>query len=552
MLINPDFAKKLVQRGGYLFSKRKSLMTLWQEIADNFYVERADFTICRYLGQDFAANLTTSYPLLARRTLGDIFSSMLRPTNVEWFKVVTSDEDELSAESKIWLEDSSKRLRRAMYDRKTQFTRATKEADHDYATFGQCVIMQEWNYDDQTLAYQTFHLRDVAWSENPYGEIDTVYRKWNPTITNLIEKMGKDRVHDNMLNKAKLGNDPYDKVSCFHIVMPTKQYKKCRPETRDFITPYVSIYVDIENNHVMEEVGVWNMMYIIPRWATVSGSQYAYSPATVAALPDARLIQAQTLTLLEAGEKAVNPPMIATNEVVKSSIDIFAGGITWVDKMYDERLGASLRPINQDFRGLPLGFEMRDRTTEQIMEAFYLNKINLPQPTADMTATEVSFRMKEYIRNALPLFEPVENEYNAQLCVGSFDTALRNNVFEPIPDELRNKAIRFEFESPLHEMVEKEKGQKLMEGKALLAQVIDLDPSVAEVIDAPTALREALTAIGFPTDWQKTDEEVRGIINAQKQQAQAAQMLEQMQQGSQIAEQTGRALESMNNAQVDF
>jgi len=550
MQIGHDFAKKLVQRGGYLFSRRQSLMSFWQELADHFYVERADFTICRYLGEDFAANLTTSYPLLARRSLGDIFSSMLRPTNVDWFKINTFEKADLSAESRIWLEESTGRLRRAMYDEKTQFTRATKEADHDYATFGQAVIMSDMNYDDNVFSFQTFHLRDVAWAENPYGMIDTVVRKWNPAVSNLVKKMGKDRVDQQILNKMQLGKDPYEKIPCYHMVMPTKDYKICRPDTKPFVTPFVSVLIDIENNYVMEEVGVWTLMYTIPRWSTVSGSQYAYSPATVAALPDARLIQAQTLTLLEAGEKAVNPPMVATNDVVKSSLDIFAGGVTWVDKSYDERLGASLRPINQDFRGLPLGFEMRDKTTEQLMEAFYLNKINLPQPTTDMTATEVSFRMKEYIRNALPLFEPVENEYNAKLCVTAFDMGLRNGLFEPIPDELSDKSIRFEFESPLHEMLEKEKGQRLLEGKAMLAQVIDLDPSAAHIVDAPTALREALTAIGFPTNWQKTQEEVEGIMNAEKQNMESAQMLEQMQQGAGIAEQTGRALESMNKVQA--
>jgi hypothetical protein len=58
---------------------------------------------------------------------------------------------------------------------------------------------------------------------------------------------------------------------------------------------------DCELIHAMP---VWTGFYRIPRWQTVSGSQYSYSPATVAALPDARLIQAMTFTLLEAGEKA--------------------------------------------------------------------------------------------------------------------------------------------------------------------------------------------------------------------------------------------------------
>jgi hypothetical protein len=70
---------------------------------------------------------------------------------------------------------------------------------------------------------------------------------------------------------------------------------------------------------------------------TVSGSAYAYSPATVVALPDARLLQQITLTLLEAGQKAVDPPWKATSEAIQGGVNSFAGGITWVDPEYDER-----------------------------------------------------------------------------------------------------------------------------------------------------------------------------------------------------------------------
>ena len=79
--------KKLRDVADDLFAKKAPLNTLHQEIADQFYPERADFTTKRSLGTDFAANLMTSYPVLCRRDLGDQFSSMLRPTAKEWAHV---------------------------------------------------------------------------------------------------------------------------------------------------------------------------------------------------------------------------------------------------------------------------------------------------------------------------------------------------------------------------------------------------------------------------------------------------------------------------------
>jgi hypothetical protein len=68
----------------------------------------------------------------------------------------------------------------------------------------------------------------------------------------------------------------------------------------------------------------------------------------VAALAEARLLQQMVLTLLEAGQKAVDPPMVAAQEAIQGGINIYAGGVTYVDAEYDERLGEALRPLQRE------------------------------------------------------------------------------------------------------------------------------------------------------------------------------------------------------------
>lgn len=173
--------KALVEQGDLLFSKRMSLMSLWQDVAEQFYPERADFTVHRSLGNEFADNLTTSYPLLVRRDLGNALGTMMRPTSINWFAMRTEDEDREDQPSKQWLEWSTARMKREMYKRTSMFTRASKEGDHDIAAFGQCVKSVEMNRDATGLLYRCWHLRDNAWCENAEGVIDTNHRKWKPT-----------------------------------------------------------------------------------------------------------------------------------------------------------------------------------------------------------------------------------------------------------------------------------------------------------------------------------------------------------------------------------
>lgn len=529
-------AKEIIARGDKLFSKRLSLLSLWQEIAMQFYVERAHFTVSNSLGEEFADHLMSGFPLMVRRDLGNSLSAMLRPNSKEWFSIRTGRPEKEDNQARRWLEWASQVQKRAMYEKKAKFNRATKEGDHDFAAFGQCVISTEVNHRDTALLYRCWHLRDVAWSEDDTGDICRVHRKWKPTASELSRKF-PGRLHPDIAKH--LENDPEKEIDCRHIIIPADEYsgeKKIRQ-------PYVSLYVDCEHGHVMEEVGSWTKRYTIPRWQTVSGSQYAYSPATVVAIADARLLQAITLTLLEAGEKAVDPPMIAVQEALRSDVALYAGGITMLDADYDERLGEALRPLTRDLRGIPLGEAMQRATEAQLREAFFLNKLSLPPFTGTPTATQVNQMVTEYIRNAMPLFEPIETDYSAELCEQTFELLRRENTFgspDDMPDSLSGASLEFKFESPLHEAIERQKGTRAMEAKQLLAMFADTDPNVTAMIDARKALRDSLEGMGVPAAWMRSDEEMAEIEASAEQAKQAQEMIALATGAGQAAEAVGK------------
>lgn len=533
---------------------RDTLMSYFQEVAENFYPERADFTVMRYLGEEFADNLTTSVPLLVRRDLGDLMSSMLRPTDIKWFDPTTSRPDRLTYDDKLWLELAGRAQRNAMYDRAAKFMRATKECDHDYATFGQGVISAEVNPETNTLLYRCWHLRDVAWLENYERDTIPIFRKWNPTAYEL-KKFAKSRKGEVSDDVDKLASDPNtmdEDVCVYHAVLEADRYESI--DGKKFRTPYVSIYFEKESGHVIAEEQSWTKIYVIPRWQTVSGSQYAYSPATVAALPDARLLQDMTLTLLEAGEKAVDPPLIATQDVVRSDVDQAAGGITWVDSEYDERLGDALRPMTINSSGLPTGFNMSEMIKRGIESAFYLDKIGLPPMQGRMTAFETAQRVKEYIQKIIPLFSPIEEDYNGALCEDTFELLLRNNAFGPrdsIPEGLRGADVRFSFRSPISESLDRQKAQSFQEAKAMLAEAIPLDQSAARMIEIRKALRDTLEGIGVPIEWMRSEEQLQAEDQQMQQQQEIQQTLALMQQGGDAAATIGKATESFAKVQGD-
>ncbi len=543
--------RELLEQDGDLFKNRDTLLTLWQEISEYFYPERADFTYQRVLGETFAIDLDTSYPILARRDLGNSFGSMLRPSAKNWFhtKRKGGDDNNKDEAERQWLEMSEKVQRRAMYDMDSGFVRATKEGDHDFATFGQCVISSELATTPQTgqiLLHRCWHLRDVAWVEDAFGKINRIHRKWAPGARQLhgmfpatagpkVEKLAKDH--------------PFKPVNVRHFIVPSHEYEG------NWATPYVSVYFDIDHQNLLEEVGIWNQHYIIPRWETVSGSQYAYSPAIVAALPDARLLNAMTYTIQAAGEKAVDPPLIGVAEAIKGGIEAFPGGFTAVDAVYDERLGDVLRPLHMGGeKYLPAGIEMIQDIRGLIAEAMYLNSLALPDAAGpEMTAFEVSKRIEEFIRQALPLFEPMEADYNGALCQQNFQILKRGGAFGPInemPESLLSADVEFRFESPLRDAMDRIKGQQLLEAKGMAIEMEVVEPLAVKMVDWRKGLRDALHGIGTPADWMVEEEDMDKMADQQEKLAAAAAVAEQVSASAQIAGQIGEAEKVINEAQA--
>src|SRR5712672_1656840 len=544
--------QELLQIGDQLYAKRFPLLTLWQSFAENFYPLRSDFTRHRYISEEFASYLMTGRPVLAHRELANAISAILRPRNLEWFTASSGEEAiDKDPASQRWFEQVPRAMRRVMYDQASQFTRSTKEGDGDYILFGQCVIEPRINAARTGIIYRTWHLRDCVWAENAELVIDQFHRKWKLTARALVRFADQNQwtgLSQEVRTKAE--KDPLTEVGLRVIILPSDEYDsytgpggKTATDRRQANHPFVRIVVDEEHQTILEEVPQVDLGHVIPRWVTIGGfSQYAYSPTAIVALPDARMLQQMTLTLIEIGNKIVDPPMIAVGDAIQGGTNLYAGAINWVDPDYDERTGEVLRPITLNGEGLQWGTEYEDKIERVINEAFFLNVLNLPEFDGKaMTAYEVSERMKEYIRRARPLFEPMDLEYNGRLCQTTFDVLERAGAFGSHldrPPPLRGQKIEFKFANPLVQAEAEAKVVSFTKMAQLLGAVMQFDPSVRADINFDKAFRGASAGTGAPADWLE-DEDKAAATKAQARAQQAA--LQQAATLGHASEQAGKA-----------
>jgi hypothetical protein len=514
--------EQVLAQGNHLFERKYPILSLWQTIAENFYPERADFTITRNVGSELADNLVDSYPIMARRDMANALSAMLR--DGRWFEGDVDQEPDY--EGKAWLQWATGRMYKFIGDRSSNFDKATKQADHDYVAFGQAVLSFQPNKLRNGVLAKNWHLRDCAWFDDESEQVAGLHRKWMPTRSDLVNTFGRDKLHATVT--AEYEKHPFSEVEVRHVCIPSELYGD------DEITerfPHVSLYIDVKNKHIIEVTGMTYMMYAVPRFQTLSGSQYAYSPATVVALPDARLLQAMTHTLYEAGERYVRPPLIATQKVIRSDVDLSSNGITWVDNEYDEKMGAALRPLQQNTGGFPIGMELRDQIKSTINSAFYLNKLSPPDLGREMTAYEFSERMKAFRRESLPIIAPTEKEYNGAIVEIYFNIMMGMGLLGSpydIPESVRGKKITFKFKSPLSESEEEEKRNKFIMVREMVGSAMEIDPTVRHDISFSNALRDAVDGIGAPARW---------IVPPET--AEENKMMQAMQQAAQVAADQG-------------
>lgn len=541
-------ARELVKIGDSLFSKKDKWDSLCQEIAEHFYPLRSDFTASFSLGTDFATGVMDSFPVLACRTLGDAPGAMLRQG--EWFEVSTADDD-LNEDPSVarWLEDVTKRFRNLIYDRRANFVRSTNEADHDWAAFGNPVLSVEESPTRDHFLFRSWHPKDNAWMENTVGRIDHNQRNMKMTARGIMQRPTWAKVAHQTIRQAA-EKDPSKDFKVRHIVMPFEEIygddKAKRRQYKD--SPFCSLYIDCEHEIVLGEGPLPVFNYVIPRWRTVAGFPQGFSPATITALPDGRMLQMLARIILEQGEKALDAPLYAKGDIFRDAVNRYAGGMTYVDIEADQKI-SDVMTFENPSQGLPAGLEMKADVRNLIAESFLLNKLMLPAER-EMTAFETQARLAEFRRSVLPFFGPVEHEYHLPLLDTAFQMALRNNQFalDEMPDVLSGKDTTFKFESPLNTAEGRAAVQAFQESTQIIAGSAQMDQGVVAEYDFRKMTKDAVKGTGAPADWAKDEDRADADVDAAQQVAGLTQAAAALREGAGVAGEVANASVALQQA----
>lgn len=541
-------AKELLDLGNHLFDKRKPLDSLLQDIAWQFAPDLAEFMAPLDLGEDWGADRMDSFPQQAYAELCSQLGIMLRPYNKQWFSISTGDHevdrDEATAQFNEYVAHT---MRREMYRAKTGFIASAKDWDRFYVGFGQGVLsIEESPVDREHLFFRNHHIKDTVWLNNQLQQVDHLHRREKMTARTLVRTFGEDRLHDSIVRAAR--KEPNREFEIRYVSMPSDEYDDFAEDTpkngnsKRRTLDFVNCCIDVENCRMIKDGGSPVFNYVVSRWHRLSNTQYAFSPATMTALPDGRMAQMLSQILLESGEKAIDPPMVGKQEAVIGEPNIAAGGISWIDLEHDAKLSDALDILKID-ADMRVGFQMRVDVREMLSKSFFLDKLRLPETGAkEMTAFEVARRLEEHIRDLLPLFEPAQVEHSRMLdTVFNLLVNMKKIDFRRMPDHLSGADQIWEFDTPITGMESRLLVEQFLDTANVVTVAKQTDERVAVPLHFNLALRDAIRGVGGPASWRQTQEEQDMAAEATEQEMGVQSAIAQIGAGGMAAEQVGKA-----------
>lgn len=536
-----------MQRSDRLFSKQAPWLPLWQELAEQYHPQRAEFTRVRSDHAEYAEDTFDSAPIAHARDFTLAVGAILRPPGKAWFDLRSIDEFRNTEAAIHWFTKARDVMRNYMYASGSRFARSVQEADRDFVTFGNSVLAITENRRGNGILFTTYHLRDCAWSEDSEGEVDTLHRREMYTIRRINEVFGPEALQpgdDKLLDEA-----PFTERQLRILCMPADQWdvEEVRKLTRAYDPDnpgWVMVYIDPAKTDKPLKVKWYSYFpYRVRRWELGRGSVYATSPVAMVGLPDARMAQKLSQITLEAAEKQLDPPNVAKRDAVLEGPNLFAGGTTWVELEQEQRMSDAFQVLDLG-KNAAVGLDMQQDLRARHGTTWHINKLSLPI-TSQMTAYEVDQRIEEYIRTIGPVIEPFENENGRDLDV-VFTLLASLRVFGPpeyAPEEIRGTEIKFQFETPVQQAYERRKILALRESIELATAVASAagKPDVFDNIDSDAMARQGMTIIAGEAEWvippdEVVQQRVQRMQEAEEMKAKQEQMvqLEMMERGAKL------------------
>jgi hypothetical protein len=499
--------EQLCHKWKALKSRRDPWLDIWQELAEVYLPGKAHFTAKRVEGERDNEQIYDSTPRRAARELAAAIDGLIKPKTSNWFQPFIEDDKVMEQyDVKRYLDVVQERMWRAIYRTEARFIQRSSEVDSNLVVHGWGVLWTAENRGRNGLLFKSFHNANVAYDENADGVIDTLGICEELTARQVVGKYGEANVHPKILeNLTNTESQKHNKkFEIVQLVLPNTDYDAKLIGPRGM--PFRSVIFDYENKHVMQSGGFHEFPAAVPRWDTEAGHTYPRSPGMIA-LPDALTLQAISRTLLVAGERTADPPLMVPSDAFLSPVRTFPGGLSVFDvqALVDGGLSSPVFPL-PTATNLPVGREMQADYRFQVESSFYRDVMRIPEGAP--TATEVLEKKEEFIRALGPIFGRLEADYVGAMINRIYNIMDRARAFPDKPGILNEVPLQFRYQSPLQQARKAIDVAGLNRTLEITAPLVATRPDMLDFIDTDQIMADSPDWSGIPTKWVRNKDDI--------------------------------------------
>ena len=533
-----DYIRKRLDK---LEADRGTWESHWQEILDYVMPRKAEITFLRSRGEKRTEVLFDSTAITANNLLAASLQGTLTSPSLPWFSLKLRDDDANKVRDiQIWLEDTARRMYAVFNE--SNFNTEVHEMYLDLCSVGtSAIFVEEANegFLQGGLHFNTLHIAEYFIQENSTGRVDTLYRKYKMTARQAVQEFGEENVGTKIKEAVKA--KPDTQFNFIHAVEPTPDYERSVGMKSKTKLPFHSCLVCFEDKMVVRVGGYNEFPYLVPRWSKATGEIFGRSPS-YNALPDIKTLNKAVEIGLKAWAKAIDPPLLVTDDGVIGRVRMTPGGITVV------RSDTAIKPLqigsNRQITDLK---ENQLRTA--IRQAYYSDQLQL-QEGPQMTATEVQVRYELMQRLLGPTLGRFQTEFLNPLIERVFGIMLRSDALTPRPSEMEGMNMDIEYVGPLARSQRMEEAIAVERLYQLAMQVVQVDPTVMDVINHEQAIRMRATLLGVPKTVLRGEDEVAEIREQRAAAQQQAQEQAMAQQQADTALSQGKAMTEMSKPET--
>lgn len=510
----------VLRRYDYARNGRGTWEALWQEIADRVLPQAADFNVLRADGERRTELMFDATAALASQKAVAAVSSFFWPSNQQYQKISTSNEDlNKSHAVQLWCDAVTKRLFRARYSTKAAFEAQMGEAAMQFFVFGTGLLFVDDDMKVRTLRYKSLPLANTCVLEGQGGMVDTVFRWWRWSLRQ-IEQRWPGKLPE--AYRSKLERNPDEMVEVAHCVMPRTDYQPDRPDFKGW--PWASVYFLPGAKHMLDEGGFRTWPFAVMRYMTVPGEVYGRSPAWLA-LSNIKVLNAQKKTILAAGQKIVDPPLLLPEDGALQAFSLAPGALNYGG--VSDQGQQLVHPLVTNAR-LDIGLDMMDKEREIISSAFLMDVFRVLVENPQMTATQTLELMQERAVMMSPIGGRIESEGLGPMTERELDLLAHAGQLPEMPPEMveAQGEYRIEYTSPMRKAMRASEGIAITRTFEAVLPLAQADASALDGFDIPAAARELAEINGVPPSILIDLEQVKAKQAARQEQAQLAQLVE--------------------------